>query len=78
VSSVVEGGAAAAAGVEAGDVIIGMNGQDIVTFDDLSSLIKSCNIGDEITITVLRGYQEGNTQTLELSVVIGEKDSTGR
>jgi|GEM_PF-6694819 len=78
VSSVVEGGAAAAAGVEAGDVIIGMNGQDIVTFDDLSSLIKSCNIGDEITITVLRGYQEGNTQTLELSVVIGEKDSTGK
>ncbi|MEI7592027.1 MAG: trypsin-like peptidase domain-containing protein [Actinomycetes bacterium] len=59
VANVVSGSAADKAGIQAGDLITGIDGADIVTPADLSSAIGSHKPGDQITLDVVRGKQDG-------------------
>jgi putative serine protease PepD len=72
VEEVTPGGPAEAAGLEAGDVIVGFDGQPV---DDATSLIvdiRSKQPGDEVAISVRRG---GSTQ--DLTITLGSDSSSG-
>jgi S1-C subfamily serine protease len=54
VQSVEPSGPAAAAGVRAGDVIIGLDGETVAGIDDLHRVLSEERIGRTIDLTVLR------------------------
>ena len=59
---------AAKAGVQVGDIIIAMAGQDVSGNSDLLSILRQFRPGDTTTITVFRGGRE-----IELSITLDEK-----
>jgi S1-C subfamily serine protease len=80
VSEVVSGGPAEEAGIEAGDeklrfqaaqyqtggdVILQVEGEDIVTPDDLAEVVSAHRPGDEVTVTILR---DNERQSIELKL----------
>jgi S1-C subfamily serine protease len=80
VSEVVSGGPAEEAGIEAGDdklrfqaaqyqtggdVILKVEGEDIVTPDDLAEIIAARRPGEEVTVTILR---DGERKEIELKL----------
>jgi S1-C subfamily serine protease len=67
VESLEEGGPAERAGVEAGDVIIGYDGEDVAGVDELHRLLGEERIGKKTTVTLLR-----RTQKLELPIQAAE------
>lgn len=71
VQEVVPGSPAASAGLEPGDVIVGIDGTQIATTDELASALGSHAIGDQATLTVIRAGQQG-----ELTVTLGERPQT--
>ena len=73
VATVEEGGPAAQAGVQVGDVITALNGDTVTTQQELTSLKSRYQPGDTVTLTVDR-----DGESLELDVVLGttpEEDS---
>ena len=55
VATVVEGGAAERAGLEAGDVIVAVDGQELRASSDLLSLVANRRPGDELELRYVRG-----------------------
>lgn len=77
VSSVTSDGPAAKAGVKVGDVITAVNGEEISSADGMILAVRSHNIGDTITVTVMR---DGQSQ--DIAVTLGSdngkaSDSSG-
>ncbi|MCZ8131306.1 MAG: RIP metalloprotease RseP [Steroidobacteraceae bacterium] len=71
VGRVVEGGAAAAAGLRTGDEILAVDGERVTDFRDLVALIRG-RPGETVTLDVQRGDER-----LRLPVAVrGERDST--
>ena len=70
VMEVVKGSPAEAGGLKAGDRIVSVDGTEIGTKDDLSSLMQSHSVGDTLSITVAR---DGQMQTV--NVTLGEKSA---
>ena len=68
VGTVVPGGPAEAAGLQAGDTILSIDGQDIVSSEDVAVAINGDRVGQTISIRVRRGGQE---QTIK--VTLGER-----
>jgi putative serine protease PepD len=66
IASVQSGGAAASAGVKAGDVVTKVNDRLIGQSDDLAATIRSFAPGTKITLTILRG-----TATQTVTVTLG-------
>src|SRR5438046_992713 len=64
---------AARAGVKAGDIVIGFDGQTVSGIDDLHRLLVTERIGARTTITVLR-----NADRLELPIVPEESETRNR
>lgn len=58
VSEVMPGSAAEKAGIKAGDVIIGLNGQRIASFAELRAKVATSGAGKEIKLTYLRDGKE--------------------
>lgn len=58
VTNVVTSGAADSAGVIQGDIIIGYNGEDVVDAQDLIYKIRASQVGDTVTLTLLRSGHE--------------------
>lgn len=58
VQEVTEDGAAQKAGIEKGDVIIGLNGKNIKTMAELQEALAKCVPGAEIKVKVLRDKKE--------------------
>ncbi|WP_236777503.1 S1C family serine protease [Arthrobacter crystallopoietes] len=55
VLSVVDGGPAAEAGLEPGDVIVGLGGEEIRTPEDLLAALRGLAPGDEVDVEISRG-----------------------
>lgn len=81
VAAVAEGSGAAAAGIEPGDIITHLNGNEIYSADDLIIQVRAHSIGDTVTLTV-----ERNGEVIDIDVVLGsdadaasgsEDESTG-
>ncbi len=58
VAAVVPGGPAAAAGIEAGDVIVDFNGRSVVRSDDLPQIVATTPPGSNVAVRVLRDSKE--------------------
>jgi serine protease Do len=65
VRMVERGGPAAAAGLAAGDVIVGFNGKPIEKSDELSAAVSRTKPGTSVPVEVVRG---GNRQTFTVTV----------
>jgi S1-C subfamily serine protease len=64
----VEPSAADDAGIEAGDLIVGYNGNDVAIPDDLISGLRRLRVGDIVTLEIVRGAEH-----LEIDVVLGAR-----
>jgi S1-C subfamily serine protease len=58
VVDVADGTAAEAAGVEEGDVVVAVDGDEVSTSVEVRDAIRSRRAGDEVTITVMRAGEE--------------------
>ncbi len=58
VAEVTENGPAAEAGIQQGDIITGIDGTQITSADGVILAIRSHEIGDTVTVTVMRGKEE--------------------
>lgn len=67
VGDVSSGGPAAAAGIRAGDVIVGINNQSVTSTDSLSSVLANYNPGNTVGVHIYRG-----TQQLAINVQLAE------
>ena len=65
VASVTKGGAAAKAGMEPGDVIVGYNGKPVKKNDDLVSMVMATRPGSSVPVRVFRNGME---KTLTITV----------
>lgn len=68
VDSVLADSPAEEAGLQAGDVIVEIDGQTVSTMDDVNEIKNSKKIGDEITLKVYRRSTE-----IEIKVTLGEE-----
>lgn len=64
----VEGTNAKKAGFKSGDLVFAVDGTQITSFEDLSSIITSHKVGDKVTYTIVR-----NGQTMDISFKLEEK-----
>jgi putative serine protease PepD len=71
VGTVLSGGPADKAGLQAGDVITKIGGKQIATADDLTAVINSYKPGDKITVVVTRS---GSAKTL--TITLGTRPNT--
>ena len=62
VYSVVEGGAADKAGLQAGDIITGIEDDSISQLSDITAALRSYRAGDTVTITYYRNNQQATTE----------------
>jgi serine protease Do len=65
VASVLPGGPAAAAGIQAGDVIVEFNGKDVGRSDDLPQVVATTAPGSTVPLKVIR---DGKERTLNVKV----------
>lgn len=78
--SVVSGGPAESAGLrptrlrsnsgQLGDVITAVNGKAVANSDQLFNRLESFNIGDKVTLSILRGARTNNEQRLDVEVTL--------
>ena len=73
VNAVTEDGPAAKAGVQANDIITGVNGNAISRMSDLEAVLRKASVGDTITLSL---YRQG--KTLEVEVILGEKATSSQ
>jgi S1-C subfamily serine protease len=66
--SVVEGGPAADAGIDAGDVIIGFDGETVSGAEELGELIRSHEPGDRVEVDLVHADGSQDVVTVELGV----------
>lgn len=52
-------------GVRVGDIITAFNGQKVESFDDLTSYLSQCRVGDKIDLTI---YRQGRTYTYKITL----------
>ncbi|WP_223625973.1 S1C family serine protease [Microbacterium sp. EST19A] len=67
IADVTDGGAAAAAGLKADDVVTAFNGVPITSASDLTAQVRAAAAGSDAKVTYVRGGKEG-----ELEVTLGE------
>jgi serine protease Do len=65
VTQVASGSPADKAGIQAGDVITAINGEDVTSVDDLNNIIHGYQIGQQVEITYYRGTAK-NTVSITL------------
>ena len=74
ISEVSEDGAAAKAGIMVGDIIVGVDDEEILTMEALAEKINSYRIGTEITINVKR-YADGEYKDKKIKVKLKGKET---
>ena len=70
VAEVTEGSPAAEAGIQAGDIVIAMGGQQITSADGMILAVRSHSIGETVTVTVMRGSEQ-----LDFEVTLGSDEA---
>lgn len=65
---VVRPSAAETAGLQPGDVVVGLDGEPVLISDDLIGALRRLRVGDTVTLDVVR-----DTERLEIDVVLGTR-----
>lgn len=65
VTEVIKGGSADIAGIKVNDVITKVNGVEVKTYADLSKVLDSKVVGDQVTVTILR-----EDKTIDVTVTL--------
>ncbi len=73
VVDVSEGSPAAGAGIQSGDLVVGVNGEEITAPDLLVDKIRGSSVGDTVTLRVVRDGGEPR----DVEVVLAESDDDG-
>ncbi len=73
VADVTDGGPAKEGGVEAGDVIIKFDGQDVEQMRDLPRMVAETDVDKAVRVVVFR---KGKTLTLKVTIALLEEDGT--
>jgi S1-C subfamily serine protease len=73
IRSVIAGSPAAAAGLEPGDVITAVNGNPVDDTHTLRAQVQTYKIGDEITLTLVKGTASGPTSQRDVKVTLAAK-----
>lgn len=73
VTSVIDGGSAAEAGIQEGDVIVSYNDKTVMNMEALVTFVADSNVGDEIKIGIVRN---GDT-SVEVTAVLGNINEPG-
>ncbi|MDH3667577.1 MAG: DegQ family serine endoprotease [Paracoccaceae bacterium] len=73
VADVTDGGPAKEGGVEAGDVIIKFDGQDVEQMRDLPRMVAETEVDKAVRVVVFR---KGKTLTLKVTIALLEEDGT--
>ncbi len=74
VSSVTEGSPASRAGIQAGDIIIKLNGEDISTMSQLQNKLKNMSAGDKAEITIQRQQRNGGYKEQTVTATLGSAE----
>lgn len=74
VSSVTEGSPASTAGIQAGDIITKLNGENISTMSQLQNKLKNMNAGDKAEITVQRQQRNGGYKEQTVTATLGSAE----
>ena len=69
ISALVEGGGAAQAGLQVGDIITAIGGKQVASATDVTLDVRANNPGDTVTVTVNR-----NGESLDVPVVLGSDE----
>ena len=64
---------AMAAGVQSGDIVHTLDGQEIRSMDDYSSTLQSLNRESKVKLEIYRRNSYGTYVNVELNVIIKEK-----
>ena len=72
VDIVYEGSPAEIAGIKVGDIIMAVNGQPVVTFEDLAAVLDKCDANDEVTIKITTVTDKG-IEVLDVNAVLTYK-----
>ena len=70
VNSVAEDGPAAQAGIQQGDIITAVDGEQITSADGLIIAIREHEVGEKVTLTVMRG-----TDKQDIEVTLGSDEA---
>ncbi|MDN0063782.1 S1C family serine protease [Collinsella ihumii] len=70
INEVTEGGPAAEAGMQAGDIVIAANGDEITSADGLIIALRGYDVGEKVTLTVMRGSEQ-----MDLEVTLGSDEA---
>jgi len=73
VNSFVRGSGAEEAGMEKGDILLAIDGQEMESFDDIMTYLATKNVGDWVQVKVKRGKKK-----MELKVKLGAPTQHGR
>ena len=73
VDSVEEDSPAMTAGVQSGDILHALDGQEIRSMEEYSSILQSLNRGSKVKLEIYRKNSYGTYVNVELNVVIKEK-----
>jgi serine protease Do len=77
VMGVNEGSAAEKAGIQTGDIITALNGEEVTSIDELKLALRRLSPGDEGTVTVYRvGSSLGTGESMNLTIVFDETSNT--
>jgi len=82
-------GAAAAAGLQGvatdrttvtrlGDVIVGLNGRQIVRQDDLFEALEQCEFGQQVKLTIVRNATSDEARTLDVELTLPKEPRANR
>ena len=71
VAEVSEGGGAQAAGIEKGDVIVGFDGNEVTSMEDLQTKLQYYAAGTSVDVVVMRQGHDGEYEELTYNVTLG-------
>ena len=73
VSQVVTGSPAEKAGISAGDIIVGIDGNNVSTMSGLKEKLSRKSSGTEVEISLKRANQNGSYEEMKIKVTLGKK-----
>jgi len=68
INEIIEGSAAENAGIQAGDVIVELDGKEVKTMDELNAIKDTKKIGDKVDITLYR-----KNEKIKITITLGEE-----